>query len=106
MADMKRALLSILLFAPGNWAVTNATAQSALKFDDPDPQRYQITARASEIDPRVKAYPEIDFLIETEKGAPADLQHASVDTSVAPRGKLVIWLMGHNKLPIPVKIAC
>lgn len=67
------------------------------KFDDPTPQRYSLSARASEIDPRVKAYPEIKFLIDKEDGKPADLQKASVDTSVAPTGQLVIWLMGHNE---------
>lgn len=66
-------------------------------FDDPNPQQYKLTARASEIDPRVKAHPEINFLIETADGKPADVQHASVDTSVAPRGELVIWMMGHNQ---------
>lgn len=66
------------------------------KFNDPTPQRYQLTARASVIDARVKAYPEINFLLETSSGKPADVQHASVDTRVAPRGELVIWMMGHN----------
>ena len=66
-------------------------------FEDDDPKRYQFSARASEIDPRVRAHPEINFLIETKDGKPADLQHASVDTSVKPRGKLVIWLMSHNE---------
>ncbi|MEZ6090181.1 MAG: hypothetical protein R3C05_19570 [Pirellulaceae bacterium] len=56
-----------------------------------------MTARASELDRRVKAHPEIDFLIDTKDGKPADMQQASVDTRVAPRGKLVIWLMGHNE---------
>ena len=66
-------------------------------FDDPRPQQYNLTARASEIDPRVKAHPEINFLIETSDGKPADVQQAAVDTRVAPKGKLVIWLMGHNQ---------
>ncbi|MEJ6647351.1 MAG: hypothetical protein QNL24_08525 [Akkermansiaceae bacterium] len=65
-------------------------------FDDPKPQRYELRARASKIDPRVKAHPKINFLIETKSGKPADFQDASVDTRVAPRGKLVIWLMGQN----------
>ncbi|MFN7140228.1 MAG: BPSS1187 family protein, partial [Limisphaerales bacterium] len=51
--------------------------------------------RASVIDSRVKAYPEIDFVLEKD-GKPSDVQHASVDTRVAPQGKLVIWLMAHN----------
>lgn len=70
--------------------------QASLRFDDPDPQHYKLTARASTIDDRVKSHPEIGFVLETEDGKPADVQHASVDTRVEPRGKLVIWLMGHN----------
>jgi len=64
-------------------------------FNDPQPQRYELTARASELDKRVQAHPEIEFLIEN-KGKPADVQQASVDTRVAPQGKLMIWLMGHS----------
>lgn len=66
-------------------------------FDDPNPQRYQLTERASVIDPRVQAHPEIGFLIENKDGKPADTQQAAVDTRVAPKGQLVIWLMGHNQ---------
>lgn len=72
-----------------------SVAADAPAFKDPSPQRYQLTARASVIDPRCKAHPEIDFLIDKD-GKPQDTQQASVDTRVAPRGKLVIWLMGHN----------
>ena len=76
-----------------------STAQSEgskkISLNDPKPQHYKLTARASDIDARVKAHPEIGFLIES-KGKPADIQHASVDTRVAPRGKLMIWLMNHN----------
>lgn len=73
-------------------------AEPALKFNDPKPQRYEFSARASVIDPRAQAHPEIDFLLES-KGKPADLENASVDTRVAPQGKLVIWLMG-NSVPL------
>jgi hypothetical protein len=66
-------------------------------FDDPSPQQYRLSERASVIDPRVEAHPEINFLIDTADGKPADLQQASVDTGVAPRGQLVIWMMGHNQ---------
>lgn len=61
------------------------------------PQQYNLTARASEIDSRVKAHPEIDFLIDLPNGKPADIQQATVDTRAAAKGKLVIWLMGHNQ---------
>ncbi len=64
-------------------------------YDDPDPQRYKLQARASEIDPRTKEYPEINFVFEKD-GKPQDVERASVDTRVAPQGKLVIWLMGYN----------
>jgi len=62
-----------------------------------EPQRYDLTKRASEIDPRAKEHPEIKFNFNDDKGKPADLQHAVVDTRVPSRGKLVIWLMGHNQ---------
>ena len=67
-----------------------------LRFRDRDPKAYQLSARASELDARAKPHPEINFVFEDKDGKPADVQNASVDTSVEPRGKLVIWLMGHN----------
>jgi hypothetical protein len=70
-------------------------ADQPLKFTDPSPKRYELTARASEIDPRAKPHPEIDFVFE-KNGKPADVENASVDTRVEPRGKLVIWLMGNS----------
>jgi len=67
-----------------------------LAFDDPQPQRYELKARASQIDARAKPHPEIGFVFESGNGKPADFEVGSVDTQVAPRGKLAIWLMGHN----------
>ncbi|MCA9133463.1 MAG: DUF4886 domain-containing protein [Planctomycetales bacterium] len=67
-----------------------------LGFDDPHPQRYRLQARASELDPGTHEYPEIGFVFGSSE-KPLDLQRASVDTRVAPQGKLVIWLMGHNE---------
>jgi hypothetical protein len=80
------------------WCIATLSLTTASQSQDRKPvlQRYQLTARASELDPRVKAHPEIGFLIETPNGKPADTQHAAVDTRVPSRGKLVIWLMGHN----------
>lgn len=60
------------------------------------PQRFSLKARASELDLRCKAHPQIGFLLEDGKGKPADFQNASVDTRVKARGELVIWLMGSN----------
>ncbi len=64
-------------------------------FDDPNPQRYTLQVRASEIDPRTKEYAEIGFVFGSDE-KPADLEYASVDTRVAPQGKLAIWFMGNN----------
>jgi len=78
-------------------ATTRAySADTKLEFNDPQPQKYKLTARASKIDPRTKEHPEIDFVFGTDK-KPQDLEHAVVDTSLKPRGKLVIWLMGYNE---------
>jgi hypothetical protein len=90
------SLLLTLCFA-ANEACGQTARTKPLRYGDPKPQLYNLTGRASVIDARVKAHPEIDFVIESKPGIPADVQHASVDTRVAPRGKLVIWLMGHNQ---------
>jgi hypothetical protein len=90
-------LTPVLFFSPWIGARLSAAENAALAFGDPNPQRYTLSARASDLDPRVRAHPEIDFLLENEDGTPADVQDAHVDTSVAPRGELVIWLMGSNE---------
>lgn len=64
---------------------------------EPVAQRYELSKRASEIDPRTQEHPEIDFVFSDKKdGKPRDLQHAVVDTLVPARGRLVVWLMDHN----------
>ena len=75
--------------------VALVTCASAAPQGDPAPRRYDLSARASKIDPRTKARPEIGFVFE-KNGKAQDIQHASVDTRVPDQGKLVIWLMGHN----------
>ena len=60
-------------------------------------KRHDLTARASQIDPLAREHAEIGFLFTDDKGKPMDLQHAVVDTSVPPQGKLVIWLMDHSQ---------
>ena len=62
---------------------------------DPAPKKYHFEARASALDSRAREYPKIDFVFGTS-AKPQDMQHAVVDTSVASRGQLVIWLMGYN----------
>jgi hypothetical protein len=75
--------------------ITALQAADAPPYKDPNPQRYHITARASEIDKRAKPHPEINFVFEKD-GKPSDIENAVVDTRVAPQGRLVIWLMGYN----------
>src|SRR5215471_8300096 len=90
--------LTRLLMLPVTLLAVGATARAAddpLVFQDPSAKRYELTARASQIDPRARSHPEIDFLLEKD-GKPQDAEHASVDTRVKPEGKLVIWLMGPN----------
>jgi hypothetical protein len=55
-------------------------------------KKYITTGRASEIDPRTKEHTEIGYVFKN-KGKPADMQLASVDTRVKDSGYLVIWLM-------------
>ena len=62
-----------------------------------EPQRFDLSKRASEIDTRAKEHPAIKFTFTDEKGKPADVQHAVVDTRAPSQGKLVIWLMAHNQ---------
>jgi len=64
-------------------------------YRDKNPQRYKFQVRASELDPKCKEHPEIDFVF-TKDGKSADVENASVDTRVDPQGKLMIWLMGYN----------
>jgi len=82
------ALLSSLLLRA-------RAADPVLISADPAARRYEFTARASQIDPRALSHPEIEFVFEKD-GKPADTERASVDTRVAPQGKLVIWLMGYS----------
>jgi hypothetical protein len=58
-------------------------------------ERVTFEARASELDPTAREYPEIKFGFGSDE-KPQDLQSASVDLGVALRGELVIWLMGDN----------
>lgn len=84
---MKPVVLTLALLA---LASASSIAKAA-------PRRFELTARASEIDPRAQAHPEIGFVFTDDKGKPQDVQHAIVDTRVKSRGELVIWLMGHNQ---------
>lgn len=43
-----------------------------------------------------RARAEIDFVFQDKAGKPQDVENAVVDTRVAPRGRLVIWLMNYN----------
>jgi len=81
--------------AAASLVIGSLQAANTVPFNDTKPQLYRLSERASQIDPRAKEHPEIDFVF-TSGGKVQDLQQAIVDTRVAPRGKLVIWLMRHN----------
>ena len=59
---------------------------------------YELSVRASEINPLAQEYPEINYTFAEIKGKHQDLQHAIVDTRVEPRDRLVIWLMSYNRV--------
>ena len=90
--DLPRLASAVALLA----AVATAAEPLPPAYRDPAPQRHHVSKRASEIDPRAREHPEIDFVFKDKTGKVQDLQHAVVDTRVAPRGRLVIWLMGYN----------
>lgn len=89
-------LLFVPIFALLAAVVAAAPESAAPAYADAKPQRYHFTKRASEIDPRAREHPEIDFRFADKDGKVADLEHAGVDTRVAPRGRLVICLMGYS----------
>ena len=89
---MLRYLLSFLFAMVSSWAAE----PGGPAYADPQPQRYHLTKRASEVDSRAREHPEIDFVFKDSSGKIQDLEHAVVDTRVAPRGRLVIWLMGYG----------
>ncbi len=70
----------------------------------PASELHHFTKRASEIDDRTREHPEIDFVFTDPKGKAADTEQAVVDTGVRSRGRLVLWLMGHNE-PLAERIA-
>jgi hypothetical protein len=89
---------SLAIFTTGVAPMSGADGGQSplkLKWKDPAPKLHEFTARASEVDPRTRPHPEIQFEFEKD-GKPADTERASVDTRVEPRGELVIWLMSHN----------
>ncbi len=88
---MKRLLLVLALLPAGLRA-----AESVPAYNDPSPQSYHLTKRAHDLDPRTREYPEINFIFKGKDGVEQDLGHARVDTRVAPRGRLVIWMMNYS----------
>ncbi|MGY8653982.1 MAG: BPSS1187 family protein [Verrucomicrobiia bacterium] len=93
-----RFFLLLPVFAMAVLTVSSVeAAESAppLIFKDAQPKMHRLSARASQLNSRAREYPKIGFIFGTDK-KPQDLQRASVDTRVKPRGKLVIWLMSHN----------
>ena len=93
---MQRLLVILSLASLFTAATRAADRPSAPAYADTKPQRYHLTARASEIDSRTREHPEIDFVFKDKAGKPQDVENAVVDTRVAPRGRLVIWLMNYN----------
>ncbi len=94
---MRKFFLTVFCCFPASFLLAAETYPSPFVYSDPQPQRYSLSERASKIDPRVKSHPEINFVLEKD-GKAKDTMSAVVDTSVKPRGKLVISLMGSGEL--------
>ncbi len=94
---MRISCFSTCLLLPLVTALVSAAALAAPLSASKGPRRYTFITRASELDPRAKPHPEIDFVFDKD-GKPEDLQHAAVDTRVPSRGRLVVWLMPHNEM--------
>lgn len=88
---MKLLIALLILCTAALPALAQETYPSPFKYADPKPQAYSLSERASKIDPRVKSYEKINFMLEVNK-KPRDVEQAYVDTRVKPRGKLVIAL--------------
>ena len=65
MTSLQNSLVVFLLLTSA-YGRTVSAQEAPIKFSDSNPQHYKLTARASEIDSRVKAHPDIDFLINTK----------------------------------------
>lgn len=78
------------------WAALLSVTLMSGALRSAESRRLDSEKRASEIDPRAKEHPAIDFVFTDDKGKPRDLQHAAFDPSADSRGRLVIWLMDHN----------
>ena len=83
---MRNPLLAFLLLL-GTCFVAQAKEENKL---------YELSVRASAINPDAKEHPEINYTFAKVKDKYQDMQHAIVDTRVPSRDRLVIWLMSYN----------
>jgi len=86
---MKAILLLVFTVLLSVFADTHARVKDKLN--------HVLSVRASVINPLAKEHSEIKFTFSEVKGKHQDLQHAIVDSSVASRDRLVIWLMSYNQ---------
>ena len=71
---MRRLVCWLLLTG----SIARAAEPAAPAYADPKPQRYHLTARASELDARARPHPEIDFVFQDKAGKPQDVENAVV----------------------------
>ena len=83
---MRNPLLAFLLLL-GTCFVAQAKEENKL---------YELSVRASAINPDAKEHPEINYNFAKVKDKYQDMQHAIVDTRVPSSDRLVIWLMSYN----------
>ena len=83
---MRNPLLAFLLLL-GTCFVAQAKEENKL---------YELSVRASAINPYAKEHPEINYTFAKVKDRYQDMQHAILDTRVPSLDRLVIWLMSYN----------
>ena len=76
-------------------ALTVLAVDTSMAQDRNRSDRVEFSARASDLDRNVRAYPEIDFFLEKD-GKPQDAGHACRNASAPRKKRLVVWMMGYS----------
>ncbi len=76
-------------------ALTVLAVDTSMAQDRNRSDRVEFSARASDLDRNVRAYPEIDFFLEKD-GKPQDAGHACRNPSAPRKKRLVVWMMGYS----------
>ena len=94
--------LACIVFVPHLFCSSAISADAPLLFNDPKPQRYELSARASELDPRARPHPEVDFVLEKD-GKPLSF-NITVDNDPVRNQAAVIAQQYYKKIGMDAKL--